>query len=81
VCHHVFASLLARSARQAPIKSLGATQMGGRQREEGTQVRVDGIDRPIRFTNSLLNAGYGRFRLAGLCQPLADSEGGAEAGS
>jgi hypothetical protein len=55
--------------------------MGGRQREEGTQVRVDGIDRPIRFTNSLLNAGYGRFRLAGLCQPLADSEGGAEAGS
>jgi hypothetical protein len=52
VCHHVFASLLAWSARQAPIKSLGATQMGGRQREEGTQVRVVGIDRPIRFTNS-----------------------------
>ena len=49
--------------------------MGGRQREEGTQVRVVGIDRPIRFTNSLLNAGYGRSRLAGLCQPLADPKG------
>ena len=76
VCHHVFASLLAWSARQAPIKSLGATQMGGRQREEGTQVPVDGIDCPIRFRNSLLNAGYGRFRLAGLCQPYGGSERG-----